>query len=377
MSTLENRRPKLAGPTTHSAPDVTIRQQWFLLGATTWMIVGLQVDAWAHATTPELETFWTPWHALMYSGIAATGLVLVKILQPLLPELLRGLTNYRSLISVVMGVPWALRTTMIGMALLLVGGGIDTLWHNVFGIEQSLEIFLSPSHWVLITGMVLVASGPTLMQWATPQIPHEKPTRLGGQQTALVMSSMALVLLVMHLFATQGLSLGSSGLGTGVDVMPLFGEDAAVVEAMKSTTVLMMVPLVMLSRRWVLPVGSGVVLVGIPAAVMGVVLLGMTDTWFPTTIVIACLAIEALARWIAPRLSEWSPDARWVLLGACAPIALWGSVLGAGALAANRGWGTGDYGWNVHVTTGILLVTALFGGVSTLIARRVRLGTLP
>ena len=38
-----------------------------------WFVLGLFLDAYAHADAPELETFFTPWHAVFYSGFAATG----------------------------------------------------------------------------------------------------------------------------------------------------------------------------------------------------------------------------------------------------------------------------------------------------------------
>ena len=42
-----------------------------LLG--TWLLVGLVVDGWAHNNLQALETFFTPWHALFYSGFLATA----------------------------------------------------------------------------------------------------------------------------------------------------------------------------------------------------------------------------------------------------------------------------------------------------------------
>ncbi len=39
----------------------------------TWFVLGLFTDAYAHSTFPELESFFTPWHAVFYSGFAATG----------------------------------------------------------------------------------------------------------------------------------------------------------------------------------------------------------------------------------------------------------------------------------------------------------------
>ena len=38
-----------------------------------WFVLGLFLDAYAHADAPELETFFTPWHAVFYSGFAVTG----------------------------------------------------------------------------------------------------------------------------------------------------------------------------------------------------------------------------------------------------------------------------------------------------------------
>src|SRR4029079_19306055 len=131
-----------------------------MLVASAWLVTGLQLDAYAHATTPEQETFWTPWHAVLYSGIAASGLTLVWLVRSRLSRA----PTYES----VLALPNALRVPLLGMAFLLVGGGVDTLWHNIFGIEQGLEIFVSPSHEFIILGMALVAAGPVLMLATKP-----------------------------------------------------------------------------------------------------------------------------------------------------------------------------------------------------------------
>ena len=43
---------------------------WFIIVACTWMLGGAYLDAWAHNHIP-LETFFTPWHAVLYSGLLA------------------------------------------------------------------------------------------------------------------------------------------------------------------------------------------------------------------------------------------------------------------------------------------------------------------
>src|SRR5712691_7046633 len=49
---------------------------WLMAGASIWWMVGLFVDGWAHSNLAQLETFFTPWHALLYSGFAAAAVTL-------------------------------------------------------------------------------------------------------------------------------------------------------------------------------------------------------------------------------------------------------------------------------------------------------------
>jgi hypothetical protein len=36
-----------------------------------WVLLGVFLDAWAHNNLAQLETFFTPWHAVLYSGFVA------------------------------------------------------------------------------------------------------------------------------------------------------------------------------------------------------------------------------------------------------------------------------------------------------------------
>ena len=181
------------------AASFSARERWVLLIASAWLVSGLQLDAYAHATMPELETFWTPWHGVLYSGIAVSGLTLVWLMRSRLP----AIPTYRTLLA----LPNALRIPLAGMALLLAGGGVDTLWHNIFGIEQGLEIFVSPSHELIILGMVLVAAGPALML-AT------KPGRgLSAADGTLATISVLLSVLPLHIYSLHASAIGVSFFG--------------------------------------------------------------------------------------------------------------------------------------------------------------------
>ena len=38
-----------------------------------WLLLAVFLDGWAHLHVPGLETFFTPWHAALYSGLMATA----------------------------------------------------------------------------------------------------------------------------------------------------------------------------------------------------------------------------------------------------------------------------------------------------------------
>ena len=46
-----------------------------------WVVAGMTLDAWAHQNLDRLETFFTPWHAVLYSGFAALlGWIVARVL---------------------------------------------------------------------------------------------------------------------------------------------------------------------------------------------------------------------------------------------------------------------------------------------------------
>src|SRR5437660_3571237 len=62
----------------------SLRFDWIMVVVSIWWLGGLFIDGWAHSNIPQLETFFTPWHAVFYSGYLAVGLTLiVKMLQNL------------------------------------------------------------------------------------------------------------------------------------------------------------------------------------------------------------------------------------------------------------------------------------------------------
>jgi hypothetical protein len=54
-------------------PPASARTNAVTAALAVWFTVGLFLDAYAHANLPGLGTFFTPWHAVLYSGFAATA----------------------------------------------------------------------------------------------------------------------------------------------------------------------------------------------------------------------------------------------------------------------------------------------------------------
>ena len=90
------------------------------------------------------ETFSSPPHALMYSGVAVTlfGVVL-------------SFVGWKNLQKFKTPYFLSLKIKLIGIGLLTGAGPFDFIWHSYFGLDG----LLSPPHFTLITGMFLCSIG--------------------------------------------------------------------------------------------------------------------------------------------------------------------------------------------------------------------------
>jgi hypothetical protein len=109
-------------------------------------VLAVFLDGWAHLNLPSLETFFTPWHAALYSGMLATAawtaVVIFRNREPGQP--------------LVQAIPPGYRGTVVGLILFAVAGGLDLLWHELLGIEVSLDALVSPTHLLLGFSLFLI-----------------------------------------------------------------------------------------------------------------------------------------------------------------------------------------------------------------------------
>src|SRR5438874_11249874 len=100
--------------------------EWTVVALCTWLMAGAYLDAWAHRHLARLETFFTPWHAILYSGIFAILIFLGT----------RALRNQARGHRLDQALPAGYNLSLIGAALFGVAGVIDMIWHLRFGIEE-------------------------------------------------------------------------------------------------------------------------------------------------------------------------------------------------------------------------------------------------
>ena len=137
------------------------RFDWLMAGFGSWLIGGLYLDGWAHIHVPALETFFTPWHAVLYSGYIAGAVALAVTLRL---NRRRGASRWDAL-------PAGYGLSLAGAFIFFFGGLADMLWHVVFGIEEGVEGLISPSHLVLALGGSLMITGPLRAGLAHPAVP--------------------------------------------------------------------------------------------------------------------------------------------------------------------------------------------------------------
>jgi hypothetical protein len=145
-------------PGKYDRPRGSLRFDWLMLLIGLWPLAGALTDANAHINDPKLETFFTPWHALLYSGVLAVGVCIGYV----------AWRNHQRGYAWTRAVPPGYGLTLIGVGILGVAGVGDLIWHSLFGIERDIPALTSPTHMLIILGILFVVAGPLRAALARP-----------------------------------------------------------------------------------------------------------------------------------------------------------------------------------------------------------------
>ena len=310
-----------------------------------WLVGGTYLDAWAHHNVAGLETFFSPWHAVLYAGFLAVAAVVAA---PLLAG--RGLGR---------AVPDGYRPALAGVLLFFVGGAGDAAWHILFGIEADLEALLSPTHLLLAAGAGLIVSAPLRAAWRRPDsgAPLEWPEAL----PQLLSLAWTLSLLTFFTEYANPLAVPWPSPAQQTDP-PVLGESLGVAAILVYSALLVGATLPVVSR-WDLPPGGLTLALGLNAA-LTVWAHGEFHLIAPA--VLAGLVGDLLhaatggERRGTLRIGEWQVGGARVH-AIVVPVVLYAAYFGA--LAATSG-----VAWSVHLWAGSI---ALAGAAGWLMSLRV------
>ena len=229
---------------------------WTMTVLSAILLGGLFLDGWAHTHGRVDNTFFTPWHAVLYAGWATCLLVLAG-------TLVRNVAEGHAWRQ---ALPAGYGLSLVGAALWLVGGPSDLIWHELFGFEADVEALLSPAHFILALGVGLIVSGPLRSAWGQPD------TELEGWWRRLPMLlSLTLVLSQVTFFTQIGHPIANLW-GGGSARPALFANDAqefGIVSILLWTMFLMGAVLLLLHRGGA-PIGSFTLMLTLNGGAMGV-----------------------------------------------------------------------------------------------------------
>jgi hypothetical protein len=278
---------------------------------------GLYLDGWAHRNTDLEDSITTPWHGVLYSGfMAAAGWMTYLVARD------RRGAELSELASPGYGLG------LVGVGFFAVGGLFDQFWHIAWGVEQDLNAFFSPTHWMLAIGMALMVSCPLRAWWALST--DESPTMvqflpcLWSACLTLGMIQFDLNYLSFWITDLPGVEpqVNEALSAVGNPEFEFFTVErlrGSAVAMIIITTLLLMGMTLNLVRRWRVPAGSFTVLFTVVAAAVNAV-------WeYPFGWVVAAAAVGGItADVLVNRIDPRPSDIRsWRLLAGIVPVPMW------------------------------------------------------
>ena len=281
------------------------------LGA--WMMLGVYLDGWAHQHF-RIETFFTPWHAVLYSGMLAVTAFLVVAA---VGNRLGGRRWTRSL-------PRGYGLSLAAVLLFGVGGLLDLAWHSALGFERRFEALVSPPHLLLAACGMVAAAGPLRAAWLRPGQLAPWPAVIAA---FYVLSTITFFSQFAHPF-NEPFALSTGPVGTAYAAQAL-GLLSIVFQASVLVAVLLL-----LLRRFALPRGAVLFIVALNGFAVG----GMKDHYWALPVAVAGgLAGELLLATLRPSTSR---PTQLRVFGFALPVALYAAYFAAITALGGTWWPT-------------------------------------
>ncbi|HEY3246670.1 MAG TPA: hypothetical protein VGK88_00080 [bacterium] len=315
-----------------------------------WTLVGVFLDGWAHSKYEIIDTFFTPWHGVFYSGFLAMTLWIAWCV----------IRNHQAGMRWRDAIPTGYSLAIVGLGIFALGAIGDFSWHELFGAEVAGERLASPAHLLLFVGGLLVITAPLRAAWAAdpegfaPSLKQFLPTLL-----SMTLCTTAASYLLLNVWGFRSAEL----LGTAQlqALLAAVAQSPAVTRTMEVmvqtrvfgslllTNLLLLTPVLLMVRRWRIPFGSITILFTTVVAAMN----SLTEFRMPEVIAVAFvsgLAADVLVKVLQPSQLR---VAAFRILATAAPAVLWG-VYSVGTSAR----------WGLTVSPDLWLGGIFFAAVS-------------
>ena len=330
------------------APADSIGLDWAMTVCICVITFGLFIDGWAHNHDKVDETFFTPWHAVLYGAILAAGLLLI-------------FTHTR---SVSRGhrwrqaLPYGYGLSLAGFFIFATGGVADLIWHETFGFEEGLEALLSPSHLLLATSGLMIMTGPIRAMW------RRDDTEQSWRGLLPALLSIACVTSVFTFFTTFAAVSSEFIALTGARPEDHLLTDAYGIMSLVVHANILLAVVLFMARRWRLPFGAVTLLFASNMLLMTWLHMRETGDFI---FVISAGAAGLLGDWLLRRkaLDETGTLRIFAIIlpfAYCLGALLMTHILGTSV------WGQGGLWWEIHMWLGVPLLAGAFGyGLSLLL----------
>ncbi len=349
MTTVGRTQPQTAAGSVCQTgqPAGSLRFDLIMNALSAWIVAGLFLDGWYHNTFRDhVDSFITPWHAVLYSGVLVAGAVLTLVF---VRNVQRGYDWRQAL-------PTGYSPALIGFVLFGLSGLADFTWHTLFGFEFSVEALLSPPHLALAASMIPVFGAPLWAAWARPRTHGESNWR--GLLPALL--SLLMVLSVFTFFTQFANAFTHANVLAGRAGTNDYYHDVTGLTSILIPTTITIALILLVVRRWALPLGSLTLLLAGNAALM--VLLGIDYSGQHWPVLLAALAsgvvADLLLLWLKPSVKRTGSLRAF---GFAVPFVMSGLYCLALIL-------TGGIIWRIHMWLGVSVLAGVAGlGLSLLL----------
>ncbi|NJM42711.1 MAG: hypothetical protein HC853_19235 [Anaerolineae bacterium] len=296
----------------------------------TWLVGGLFLDGWAHTHDKVDQSFFTPWHAILYSGWMAVALFLAI-------HALAGRSRGQSWQG---ALPLGYFLSLVGAVGFGAGGLADMGWHLAFGIERGIEALISPSHMLLAVSMGLIDSGPFRARLHNPNanMVHQLPA----------IWSLALMLSVVAFFTQATHPVAQMW---GMRYAHGYQDDDFAATALLLGGVTFAAATLFALRLGQPMPGAFMLIFGLSAFGMGF----LNGRIYPTIAVWAFVAGGLVLDGVCAALRRAQPATRASVMAALTPVVLLGAYFAAIHFLF------GGLSWRIHFWLGMLTMTAMGG----------------